>query len=118
MGLGRTSADGGDVSPKLGRKSKLTQSPLKSEAHAVPLCQRWVVHVATTLGISLLLTGKFCLHSWLTHSPGLETWFFTVLAGTLEGNARNNQGDRRPCVQDYETKASGESLLFEGAPTW
>jgi hypothetical protein len=33
MGLGRTSADGGDVSPKLGRKSKLTQSPLKSEAH-------------------------------------------------------------------------------------
>ena len=44
MGLGRTSADGGDVSPKLGRKSKLTQSPLKSEAHAVPLCQRWVVH--------------------------------------------------------------------------
>jgi putative transposase len=45
MGLGRTSADGGEVSPKLGRKSKLTQSPLKSEAHAVPLCQRWVVHV-------------------------------------------------------------------------
>ena len=42
MGLGRTSADGGDVSPKLGRKSKLTQSPLKSEAHAVPC---WVVHV-------------------------------------------------------------------------
>jgi putative transposase len=32
----RTAADGGDVSPKLGRKSKLTQSPLKSEAHAVP----------------------------------------------------------------------------------
>jgi hypothetical protein len=44
MGIGRTSVDGGDVSPKLGRKSKLTQSPLKSEAHAVPLCQRWVVH--------------------------------------------------------------------------
>src|SRR4028119_639027 len=32
----RTAADGGDVSPKLGRKSKLTQSPLKSEVHAVP----------------------------------------------------------------------------------
>jgi putative transposase len=31
----RTAADGGDVSPKLGRKSKLTQSPVKSEAHAV-----------------------------------------------------------------------------------
>ena len=44
MGLGRTAADGGDVSPKLGRKSKLTQSPLKSEAHAVPLCQRQGVH--------------------------------------------------------------------------
>jgi hypothetical protein len=44
MGLGRTAADGGDVTPKLGRKSKLMQSPLKSEAHAVPLCQRWVVH--------------------------------------------------------------------------
>jgi putative transposase len=40
----RTAADGGDVSPKPGRKSKLTQSPMKSEAHAVPLCQRWVVH--------------------------------------------------------------------------
>jgi putative transposase len=32
----RTAADGGDVSPKRGRKSKLTQSPMKSEAHAVP----------------------------------------------------------------------------------
>jgi len=32
------------VSPKLGRKSKLTQSPLKPEAHAVPLCQRQGVH--------------------------------------------------------------------------
>jgi putative transposase len=32
----RTAADGGDVSPKLGPKSKLTQSPMKSEAHAVP----------------------------------------------------------------------------------
>jgi putative transposase len=31
----RTAADGGDVSPKLGRKSKLTQSPAKSEAHAI-----------------------------------------------------------------------------------
>jgi putative transposase len=31
----RTAADGGDVSPKLGRKSKLTQSPVKSEAHAI-----------------------------------------------------------------------------------
>src|ERR671933_105294 len=31
----RTAADGGDVSPKLGRKSKLTQSPVKSEAYAV-----------------------------------------------------------------------------------
>jgi putative transposase len=30
----RTAADGGDVSPKLGRKSKLTQSPVKSEAYA------------------------------------------------------------------------------------
>ena len=32
----RAVADGGDVSPRLGRKSKLTQSPTKSEAHAVP----------------------------------------------------------------------------------
>lgn len=32
----RTAADGGDVRPKLGRKSKLTHSP-KSEAYAVPL---------------------------------------------------------------------------------
>ncbi len=32
----RTGADGGDVRPKLGRKSKLTQSPVKSEAYAVP----------------------------------------------------------------------------------
>ena len=32
----RTAADGGDVSPKRGRKSKLTQSPMKSEAHAIP----------------------------------------------------------------------------------
>ncbi|ERT06107.1 transposase, IS605 OrfB family [Lyngbya aestuarii BL J] len=32
----RTAAGGGDVSPKLGRKSKLTQSPVKSEAHAIP----------------------------------------------------------------------------------
>ena len=31
----RTTADGGDVSPKRGRKSKLTQSPVKSEAYAV-----------------------------------------------------------------------------------
>ncbi|HAG84769.1 MAG TPA: transposase [Cyanobacteria bacterium UBA12227] len=31
----RTAADGGDVSPKRGRKSKLTQSPVKSEAYAV-----------------------------------------------------------------------------------
>ncbi|HEY9651667.1 MAG TPA: transposase, partial [Coleofasciculaceae cyanobacterium] len=30
----RTAADGGDVSPKRGRKSKLTQSPMKSEAYA------------------------------------------------------------------------------------
>jgi putative transposase len=58
MGLGRIAADRGNVSPKLGCKSKLTQSPLKSEAHAVPFCQRWVVHVATTLGISLLQTGN------------------------------------------------------------
>ena len=29
-----TAADGGDVRPKLGRKSKLTQSPVKSEAQA------------------------------------------------------------------------------------
>ena len=48
MGLVRTAADGGDVSPKLGRKSKLTQAPLKSEAHAVLLCQRWVVHTDFT----------------------------------------------------------------------
>jgi len=40
----KTAADGGDVSPKLGRKSKLTQSPMKSEAHAVP--------VASALGSS------------------------------------------------------------------
>ncbi|MEQ8538306.1 MAG: RNA-guided endonuclease TnpB family protein [Coleofasciculus sp. D1-CHI-01] len=32
----RTAAGGGDVSPKLGRKSKLTQSPVRSEAHAIP----------------------------------------------------------------------------------
>ena len=44
----RTAADGGDVSPKLGRKSKLTQSPLKSEAHAVTLCQHRVVHTDFT----------------------------------------------------------------------
>lgn len=31
----RTAADGGDVSPKRGRKSKLTQSPVKSEAYCV-----------------------------------------------------------------------------------
>jgi putative transposase len=31
----RTAADGGDVRPRLGRKSKLTQSPTKSEAYAV-----------------------------------------------------------------------------------
>jgi len=31
----RTAADGGDVSPKRGRKSKLTQSSVKSEAYAV-----------------------------------------------------------------------------------
>src|SRR6478672_1523914 len=31
----RTAANGGDVSPKRGRKSKLTQSPVKSEAYAV-----------------------------------------------------------------------------------
>ncbi|MEQ9621206.1 RNA-guided endonuclease InsQ/TnpB family protein [Coleofasciculus chthonoplastes] len=30
-----TAADGGDVRPKKGRKSKLTQSPVKSEAHAI-----------------------------------------------------------------------------------
>jgi hypothetical protein len=30
----RTAADGGDVSPKRGRESKLTQSPMKSEANA------------------------------------------------------------------------------------
>ncbi|NES94458.1 MAG: IS200/IS605 family element transposase accessory protein TnpB [Desertifilum sp. SIO1I2] len=30
----RTAADGGDVSPKRGRKSKLTQPPVKSEAYA------------------------------------------------------------------------------------
>jgi putative transposase len=40
-GLGnRTAADGGDVSPKLGRKSKLTQSPLKSEAYTVSRCSQ------------------------------------------------------------------------------
>ncbi|GAB4202822.1 MAG: RNA-guided endonuclease TnpB family protein [Coleofasciculaceae cyanobacterium] len=33
----RTAADGGDVRPKLGRKSKLTHSPVKSEAYAVPV---------------------------------------------------------------------------------
>lgn len=32
----RTAADGGDVSPKRGRKSKLTQFPLKSEADTHP----------------------------------------------------------------------------------
>ncbi|HBL14918.1 MAG TPA: transposase [Cyanobacteria bacterium UBA11162] len=32
----RTAADGGDVSPRRGRKSKLTQSPVKSEAYAHP----------------------------------------------------------------------------------
>lgn len=31
----RTAADGGDVSPKRGRKSKLTQSPARSEAYCV-----------------------------------------------------------------------------------
>jgi putative transposase len=34
----RTAADGGDVSPKQGRKSKLTQSPVKSEAQCDSLC--------------------------------------------------------------------------------
>ncbi|MDY7015319.1 MAG: RNA-guided endonuclease TnpB family protein [Cyanobacteriota bacterium] len=32
----RTAADGGEIRPKLGRKSKLRHSPAKSEAHAVP----------------------------------------------------------------------------------
>ena len=32
----RTAADGGDVRPKLGRKSKLRHSPVKSEARAIP----------------------------------------------------------------------------------
>jgi putative transposase len=36
----RTAADGGDVSPKRGRKSKLTQSPMKSEAYAVSCCSQ------------------------------------------------------------------------------
>ena len=36
----RTAADGGDVSPKRGRKSKLTQSPVKSEAYAVSRCSQ------------------------------------------------------------------------------
>ena len=36
----RTAADGGDVSPKRGRKSKLTQSPAKSEAYAVLVSSR------------------------------------------------------------------------------
>lgn len=36
----RTAADGGDVSPKRGRKSKLTQSPAKSEAYAVSRCSQ------------------------------------------------------------------------------
>jgi len=31
----RTAADGGEVRPKLGRKSKLRHSPVKSEAHAI-----------------------------------------------------------------------------------
>ena len=60
MGLGRTAADAGDVSPKLGRKSKLTQSPLKSEAHAVPLCQRWVVHVRSLNKESSRLGAQEC----------------------------------------------------------
>lgn len=32
----RTAADGGEVRPMLGRKSKLRHSPVKSEAHAIP----------------------------------------------------------------------------------
>jgi len=36
----RTAADGGDVSPKLGRKPKLTQSPVKSEAYTVSRCSQ------------------------------------------------------------------------------
>ncbi|GET44285.1 RNA-guided endonuclease InsQ/TnpB family protein [Microseira wollei] len=36
----RTAADGGDVRPRLGRKSKLTQSPTKSEAYAVSRCSQ------------------------------------------------------------------------------
>jgi len=36
----RTAADGRDVRPTLGRKSKLTQSPVKSEAHAVSRCSQ------------------------------------------------------------------------------
>jgi putative transposase len=32
----RTAADGGEVSPRFGRKSKLTHSPVKSEAYAHP----------------------------------------------------------------------------------
>ncbi|MGB7441305.1 MAG: RNA-guided endonuclease TnpB family protein [Coleofasciculaceae cyanobacterium] len=32
----RTAADGGEVRPTLGRKSKLRHSPVKSEAHAIP----------------------------------------------------------------------------------
>jgi putative transposase len=33
----RTAADGGDVRPTRGRKSKMRQSPVKSEAHVVPV---------------------------------------------------------------------------------
>ncbi len=33
----KTAADGGDVRPTRGRKSKMRQSPVKSEAHAVPV---------------------------------------------------------------------------------
>jgi putative transposase len=36
----RTAADGGDVREKRGRKSKLTQSPMKSEAYAVSRCSQ------------------------------------------------------------------------------
>jgi len=65
----KTAADGGDVSPKLGRKSKLTQSPMKSEAHAVPLCQRWVVHVQVLTSVIVAVYSIAIVTPLETSSP-------------------------------------------------
>jgi putative transposase len=49
----RTAADGGDVRPKLGRKSKLTQSPVKSEAPTILVSSWWrVVHDGSPIASS------------------------------------------------------------------